>query len=513
MEGLRSYTAAVLCMAAGACSTSFHPSTCEVDPDCGPDFVCERRGGEAVCVDPAEAPIVLGQSAPATGNNQALGIGMRTGIELAMDAVNESGGVRGRQIQLVFRDDGYDPIQAEANARVLVDAQQTNLVPKCPNTATPVSNGAVPPELIPVSTTAIDRGPEAVLAVIGSVGTPTMVRAAPVAIESGTLFFGAFTGAGTLLRDTTAGPCAKYIFNIRSSYKQEAIATLELFDNRSVVSSSNDYRNLISFDQNDTFGNAGYAGLVDAFIAKYGGFPSSADPTTPIARFRYTRNDNDSVPAQAVAAEAYLANLLTAQASGQVHVGIMMTDTYGAGVTFIQHLRDWQFDGNQTSLGKDTRLFLHFSNVSFVGPDALAQGLVALGNVTTPSGPMPYTNEVAVSQVVPNYYTDQSDVVRDYKAAVSAAGLQPGFTSLEGYIAMRVFTGGLLAHEGPFTPGDLVGTFENLPDLNLGIGATAGFGSDSHQYSNSVWGTRIMPDGKFSDLYFWTLGSPIQFFQ
>ena len=49
------------------------------------------------------------------------------------------------------------------------------------------------------------RGPNAVLAFLGNVGTPTMVRAAPVAIETGTIYFGAFTGADKILRDTTAG--------------------------------------------------------------------------------------------------------------------------------------------------------------------------------------------------------------------------------------------------------------------------------------------------------------------
>jgi hypothetical protein len=80
-------------------------------------------------------------------------------------------------------------------------------------------------------------------------------------------------------------------------------------------------------------------------------------------------------------------------------------------------------------------------------------------------------------------------------------------------LSTRVFVGGLLAHEGPFTPESLVPTFEALPDLNLGIGASAGFNPMKHQYSNSVWGTSIAADGAFRNLYFWTVGSPIQFFQ
>jgi len=341
-----------------------------------------------------------------------------------------------------------------------------------------------------------------------------MVRAAPIAIESGTLYFGAFTGAGSLLRDTSAGECAKFIFNVRASYGQEAQATLELFINRNVLSSADGYKNLISFDQNDTFGNAGYNGLVAAFTTTYTGFPSGADPTTPIARFRYTRNDNNSVPAAAVQTEAYIATLLMQQ-SGTVHVGILMTDTYGAGAKYIEHIRQWQFanDSQQTSLMKATRLILTFSNVSFVGPDALAEELVGLDTVSTPGGPMPYTQDVIVSQVVPNWKSDQSDLVKRYMTLMQEAGSTPSFTSLEGYLSARVFVGGLVAHEGPFTPEALIPTFEALPDLGLGIGASAGFNPMKHQYSNSVWGTSIQADGTFKNVYFWTVGSPIQFFQ
>jgi hypothetical protein len=76
-----------------------------------------------------------------------------------------------------------------------------------------------------------------------------------------------------------------------------------------------------------------------------------------------------------------------------------------------------------------------------------------------------------------------------------------------------VFIAGLLAHKGPFTPETLVKTFEKLPDLSLGLGATSGFSPANHQYSSSVWGTSIQPDGSFKNLYFWSAGSSINFFE
>jgi len=190
-----------------------------------------------------------------------------------------------------------------------------------------------------------------------------------------------------------------------------------------------------------------------------------------------------------------------------------MTDTYGAGGDFIAALRTWQYanDSEQTSLMKATRLKLYFSNVSFVGPNALSDKLKAAG--TVPNATIPFTQDVVVSQVVPNYQSDSSDVVTSYNKLIAQNGAQPSFTSLEGYVAARVFIAGLLAHQGPFTPDTLVSTFEALPDLSLGIGATSGFSSMNHQYSNSVWGTSIQADGSFKNLYFWSVGIPIQFFE
>jgi ABC-type branched-subunit amino acid transport system substrate-binding protein len=443
-------------------------------------------------------------SAPISGPSQSLGTEMKRGVSLAFDEQNSAGGVHGRKVVLDFRDDQYQPDLAEASARSLVDAQATTNPPRCPTTTTPAVAGQMP-----ISATAIDRGPNGVLAFLGNVGTPTMVRAAPVSLETGTLFFGAFTGATPILRDMLAGPCAKYVFNVRASYANEARATLEYFFRVKVPDSTH----LMSFDQNDSFGQAGYSGLVAAYTAIKGGFPAQADPTNPIQRFRYERGDDSTVAAPAAAAESWLAALLAADGANHT-VGVMMTDTYGPATTFITSLRQWQYanDGQQATLNKATRLKLYFSNVSFVGPNTLAQRLVDAGQVMTPSGPQPYTANVLVSQVVPNYQSDSSDVVVAYRQRIATAGASPTFTSLEGYIAARVFLAGLLAHKGPFSPQTLVATFEHLPDLSLGLGASSGF-STSHNYSKSVWGTSIAPDGTFANVYFWSDGTPIQFFE
>jgi ABC-type branched-subunit amino acid transport system substrate-binding protein len=492
-------------VSSAACATEFASQRCSLDGDCGSGLVCEQRDEQPTCVRVEDAPLIIGESAPVTGTNQALGTNMKLGIELAFEEQNAAGGIRGRQLQLVFRDDGYQPEYAEAAVRSLVDAQVSPTeVPKCPSTsAALVANSA------PVSLTALHRGPNAVLAILGNVGTPTMVRSAPVAIETGTVFFGAFTGASTLLRDSAAGTaCGRYIFNVRASYAQEAHATIEYFQKVGVTG----YRNLISFDQSDSFGQNGYDGLVTAYATTFGPFPDGTDPSDPIFRVRYVRNYDDGLEPQVSASEGYLAQLVTGDTSGNpIAVGIMMTDTYGAAAEYIQKLRTWQYDG-QAPAGKATRLKLYFSNVSFVGANSLSDRLKSLGKI--PQAPDSYfTDSVVVSQVVPNYQSDSSDVVRAYNHQIEQSRATPTFTSLEGYLAARVFIAGLEAHAGPFTSSSIVDSFESLPDLGLGIGATSGFSPTNHQYSNSVWGTILQPDGSFKNLYFWSVGIPIQFFE
>ncbi len=57
--------------------------------------------GAAVAAD----PIKIGVSGPFTGGSSSMGVSMRDGVRLAAQEINKSGGVMGRQLQLVERDD------------------------------------------------------------------------------------------------------------------------------------------------------------------------------------------------------------------------------------------------------------------------------------------------------------------------------------------------------------------------------------------------------------------------
>ena len=53
----------------------------------------------------AQEAIKIGVSGPFTGGSSSMGVSMRDGVRLATDEINKSGGIMGRQIQLVERDD------------------------------------------------------------------------------------------------------------------------------------------------------------------------------------------------------------------------------------------------------------------------------------------------------------------------------------------------------------------------------------------------------------------------
>ena len=67
--------------------------------------------------------ILFGQAAVLEGAAAALGRGMRDGIAAAFAEANRAGGVKGRMLELLSRDDGYEPAQSERMTRALVEQE------------------------------------------------------------------------------------------------------------------------------------------------------------------------------------------------------------------------------------------------------------------------------------------------------------------------------------------------------------------------------------------------------
>ncbi len=73
-------------------------------------------------------PIKVGYLPALTGPSSSTGIGITRGTELAVAAINEAGGIKGRKIELVTRDTQSDPTKAVNAVAELVQRQKVSLI-------------------------------------------------------------------------------------------------------------------------------------------------------------------------------------------------------------------------------------------------------------------------------------------------------------------------------------------------------------------------------------------------
>ena len=361
--------------------------------------------------------IRFGIVAPFSGSARELGRQMKLGIDTAFDRTNEAGGVNGRRLSLIAADDGYEPSRTLDAMKQLYEKDQ-------------------------------------VFGYIGNVGTPTAAVAIPYALERHTLFFGAFTGSNLLRND----PPDRYVFNYRASYAEETDAVVHyLIKIRRLQP-----RQIAVFAQQDSYGDAGFAGVAKAFRTL-----GINDAT--ILRLNYKRNTVDVDDA---------VNQLKAQ---KVQVrAVVMVAAYRAAAKFIEKTRD-------------TYPGMIYTNVSFVGSTALADELMLLGPR--------FANGVIVTQVVPAV-GGYSSAVMEYKNALAKyfPGEAPDYVSLEGYIAANVLIDGLKKTGPQLDTEHLIDNLEAMRNLDLGLGTQLGFGRSEHQASHKIWGTALDETGKYTPL-------------
>lgn len=162
-----------------------------------------------------EKEILIGQFAVISGPAAQLGQRMQLGMQTYFNAVNAQGGVNGRTIRLVTRDDGYEPEKAAAAARALIREDK-------------------------------------VFALAGSVGTPTGLAALPILTEEQVPLVGMFTGAQALRE-----PFNRQVFHVRASYFDETERIVQHLTTLGV-------KKIAVFYQNDAYGKAGLEGVVRA---------------------------------------------------------------------------------------------------------------------------------------------------------------------------------------------------------------------------------------------------------
>lgn len=96
---------------------------------------------------PTGEPILIGWTGPLSGMVAAVGIGSNRGVKLAVDIINEKGGINGRPLRLVTRDDANKADTAIVNVREMKGRLGINLIMGGGSTVTALAIAPLAPQL------------------------------------------------------------------------------------------------------------------------------------------------------------------------------------------------------------------------------------------------------------------------------------------------------------------------------------------------------------------------------
>ncbi|MCY4370729.1 MAG: ABC transporter substrate-binding protein [bacterium] len=279
-----------------------------------------------------------------------------------------------------------------------------------------------------------------VFALIGEVGTPTSRSATPVAAAADVPFIAPFTGAAFLRDDDWQN-----IVNLRASYAQETEEMVER------MTADLGIDRIAIMYQDDSFGRTGYQGALAALHRR---------DMEPVSVGLYPRNT--------VAVKTGLLDLKAGRPEGVIIIG-----AYEPVATLIAWARHTGFDPV-------------FITISFVGSNALA---VELG---------PYGEGVYVTQVVPFPTDDSIPIVAAYLDTLETyyTGTEPGFVSLEGYMAGKLAIAGLDSCGPELTRVCFLSALLDSQAMDLD-GFPLYFGETDNQGSDQVFLTVIGPNGRY----------------
>ena len=280
-----------------------------------------------------------------------------------------------------------------------------------------------------------------VFALIGSVGTPTSRSAVPIAAQFGIPYVAPFTGAA-FLRNSLKHP---NVINLRASYQQEIDEMVErLIEDRGIDRIGILY-------QNDSFGRSGLQGILSSLEARGLELVSSGT---------YSRNTT--------AIKTGLIDLQLYDPGGVVIVG-----AYEPAAAAIKWANEIGFDPV-------------FINISFVGGQALARELG------------PGVENVFMTQVMPDYSSEELEIAVRYRDAVSAIwpGSEFGFVSFEGYVAGRMVLSALDSCGRQLSRDCFSQRFLDPEPMELD-GIVLRFGKRDNQGSDLVFLTKLGETGRF----------------
>jgi branched-chain amino acid transport system substrate-binding protein len=185
---------------------------------------------------------VIGVSNVQSGPSSLLGQSLLHGSTAYFNLVNQHGGIRGRKISILLRDDKYEPDPALQNTYELIEQDK-------------------------------------VFFLFDYVGTPTLTRVLPLLKyyeKESIVNVAPLTGADP----QRTAPYDRYVFNIRASYREETRALVRYLYQQG-------YRRIGFLGQSDAYGKSGELG-VNAALAEYG--------LKTVSNVTYPRNQDFETP-------------------------------------------------------------------------------------------------------------------------------------------------------------------------------------------------------------------------
>jgi len=361
--------------------------------------------------------ITIGMSADFSGSISYLGNNMKIGIESYLNNFNKTSK---HKINLKSYDDKYDPLIASKNVRKLIEEDK-------------------------------------VIALLGNVGTPTTNVVLPILNDRKIALIGPYTG-GDLLREKYSN---KYIFNYRASYKIESKTIV-----KNLLDLGIKPQEIAVFSQNDTYGDSGYYGVVEAF--REFGYKNINN----IPHARYTRGTLNI--------ENGLSRLLDYETEFKA---IIMVSVDGSSIKFIEY-------------AKEDYPHLKFFLLSPINLKKVAKSLSK------------YENDIYATQVVPILNLKNVPLIDEFKKVLKLYNpdIEPNLIAFEGYIIAKLFVKSI-EKEGleNIDSKKIVEIFNEIEDLDIGLGFSSGFKNEKHQYSNNVWLTKYKDNSfyevKWEDIF------------
>lgn len=345
--------------------------------------------------------IKIGMSGDFSGSISYLGNNMKKGAESYFNKINKSSSSK---YKLISYDDKYNPVLASQNVEKLIHKDK-------------------------------------VVALFGNTGTPTTTVTLPIINKNQIPLIGPYSG-GKMLRDPQTN---KYSFNYRVGYYNEVSQIVSNLFNKGIKPNE-----LAVFTQNDTYGDSGYLGVLEAFRSK------SLD-VNQIIHERYTKGTENI--------EYGLSKLLDYNKNFKA---IIVVGVNKATTKFIKYAKE------------------DFPNTKFF--------LISAMNISTILNSLKeYEDDVYSTQVVP-LLNENLPIVKEYKTDFKKLYPNESFNliSFEGYIVAKLF------HEvvkelkpEEINKRNIKKQLLSVKNIDIGLGFKSSFNNKKHQYSNRVWLTRV----------------------